>query len=409
MRLSVPERGSTHVPREVWGRLAADPDMWTLVRDKVVAVESLGADRMVLKGTCYVGRAVVGGVTLDLTEKFPGAFRALCTAVLPIGTKLVKAPSAVGDSPLTTALLVKVFVDAVNGYVARGREIAYSRRHERGSLIGGKLEMADTIRLRARGVRHQVAFSRPVITTVTDLNLVVCAALLRVETLSRSHMVDRDSVIAARSLNMVFAECQGDVVRLSPDALRELAVRQADVRHGDEAHLAELAAAVLGEAGFGEEGIIGGLVHRSWFVNLENMFERAVRNGFAAALEGRASVSAAVKAPGVFVDLRRRYPANTDLVIRTDGGICIGDAKYKERSPREWPDASEIQELLTHASAYGAKKAFLMFPAERAWEMRVGSDRNGCEVWCFGVRLECMADDVAAASTTLGFGAREAA
>lgn len=406
MRLPVPERGSTKVPKDIWPRLAAEPSLWTLVRDKVLSIESHGPDQMLLKGSCYVGRAVVGGVTLELTEKFPGAFRALCTASLPDNTKLAKVPSAAGNSPLTTALLVKVFIDAVETYVAKGREFAYMKRRERGSLIGGTLNLAETIRLRARGIRYQVAFSRTVITTVTDFNLVLSAALLRVETLSRSQLVDRDSVIAARALNMVFAECQEAVVHLTPSLLRELAVQQADMRQeqsGIEGHLAELAAAILGEAGFGEEGILGGLVRRSWFVNLENMFERAIRNHFASILNGRALVTSAAKAPNVFVDLTGRYPANTDVVIRSGDVICIGDAKYKDRRPREWPNADEIQELLTHASAYKASKAFLMFPAEERWEMRVGSDRSGCEVWCFGVRLENMAKDVAAATAALGY------
>jgi hypothetical protein len=408
MRVSVPERGAVDVPQDIWRRLAADPAMWTLVQDKVVIVEKRANHRVVLRGTCYVGRAVVGGVDLEFSEKFPGAFQALCAVGLPKGTKLAKAPSAVGDSPLSTALLVKVFIEAVESYVSHGREFAYMERYERGSLIGGKLKVAETIRLRARGVRHQAAFSRTTITTLTDLNLIICAALLRVETLSRLHMVDRSSVIAARSLTMVFAECQQAVVRMPPDALRNLAIQQAEMKQAEDAHIVELAAAILGEAGFGDARMVRGLVGRSWFVNLENMFERAVRAGLSNVLE-QASVTSATKAPGVFADLMGRYPANTDIVIRAEGRVCIGDAKYKDRKPREFPDASEVQELLTHASAYSAMKAFLVFPSERAWEMRVGADRNGCEIWCFGVRLTNMVDDLITAAIALGYAPQIAA
>jgi hypothetical protein len=124
------------------------------------------------------------------------------------------------------------------------------------------------------------------------------------------------------------------------------------------------------------------------------MFERAVRNSLSVNLSGIGTVSSSALAPYVFLDLIGRYPANTDVVMKLGAALWIADAKYKERAAREWPTADEVQEVLTHAQAYRAQKALLIYPGSIYWARRVGEARSKCELWCFGVRLNFIVEDI---------------
>lgn len=148
------------------------------------------------------------------------------------------------------------------------------------------------------------------------------------------------------------------------------------------------------QARVGGEHVTGRTVSKSWFINLENLFERAVRRALQAAFGKSAIVGPALSDVRVFPDLSSRYPANTDVVIRHEtGDVFIADAKYKNLSSFSWPEASEVQEILTHASAYRAKKAFLIYPAETLWKRRIGVSAGNCELWALGLRLARLAED----------------
>lgn len=391
LSISIPERGYANVSRAAWREISADPRFWKLVDDKVLTIGALQGGGVRLVGSCYVGRATLGGNTLDFVEKIPGAFAALVSAISPSAVRLLKVPAPVSPPNTSTGILVKVFVGAVQEYAA-SKEIRYEQRKGHGSLIGGSLDVIGTIRLRSRGIRHEVAFRRTVLTADTPLNRVLYAGLRRIEELRQIAHCDLADVVKARSLSLLLDDCSKAVIGTPLSALRTMAESLADEDQPFE--LAELAAAMLGDAGFGGDAVAGRTVSRSWFINLENLFERAVRHSLQAAFGKSAIVGPAGSDIRVFPDLSSRYPANTDVVIRLHtGDVFIADAKYKDRSHLSWPDASEVQEILTHASAYKAKRALLIYPAETAWKRRIGATTTGCELWALGLRVAHLMQD----------------
>lgn len=380
----------------MWQKLSADPLFWRLVEDKVTSVTVQSNDTARLTGACYVGRAIVSDIVIDFVEKVPGAFAALASVAIPSTFKIFRVPSPVSAVGDTTGLLVKVFVEAAQQYAASAKEVRYAQRKSRGSLMGGALDLVETIRLRGRGVRHQVAFKRTELISDTPLNRAVFGALRRVEELKEIAQCDVADVLRARSLSLVLSDCAEGALAGSA-SLQAIAIDIADEvgRRADIVELAELSAAILGDSGFGGAIVSRRTVGRSWFVNLEKLFERAVRRTLRAMLAGVGTVEGATKGVYVFIDTAGRYPANTDIVIRAqEGPLIICDTKYKERPAMAWPDAADVQEILTHASAYNAKVALLVYPAEVGWLRRVGLAKTGCELWVIGLRLGHMEEDL---------------
>jgi hypothetical protein len=152
-----------------------------------------------------------------------------------------------------------------------------------------------------------------------------------------------------------------------------------------------VASAVLEGAAFlGAPG--SRLIPMSWFVNLEELFERLLRKLVSDALGEDAKVGGALKWPGgsrpppLFAEHSRRYTSNPDLVILQNGSIIIGDAKYKDFD--KWPGASDVYQLISHAAACGAERAALFYPSDNGLTITpLGLAATGCRTWAFGIDL----------------------
>ena len=140
----------------------------------------------------------------------------------------------------------------------------------------------------------------------------------------------------------------------------------------------------------------------TWFVNLETQFEEAVRTCIRSVLRESFRTERAIRRPPLFRATSGRYAANPDMVIRNAGAtVAIADAKYKDIA--SWPAASDMHELLCHASAYRAGKAFLIFPNEAAFTSRyLGLSATECDVWVFGITFDHFEDDLRTALGIVG-------
>jgi 5-methylcytosine-specific restriction endonuclease McrBC regulatory subunit McrC len=172
--------------------------------------------------------------------------------------------------------------------------------------------------------------------------------------------------------------------------------------HGDEVDLARLATVILLQRGFDLESG-GPNTPRAWFIDLETLFERAVRHtlkGLLAPFEvdKGASVNRRIFFPGADEGL-----ANPDLVVRQGRRVhAVGDVKYKSLDETEGNDSkrqsrADLYQLLVHASALGSTKAFLVYPAEDRYLARHHGDAaTGADTWTFAVRPQSLVDDLEA-------------
>lgn len=177
-------------------------------------------------------------------------------------------------------LLVGQFLDTVTTYTSSGRKFQYATRKSVGSLVGGKLDITKSIQLRARGLGHLLAFEKNVATFSTPINKIVLVALSEVERLARLIRLPEGVIAKSRSLSMIFADCRDhEILYRERSYFATKALRLAESEHDDLVRdMMSLASVMLSHESFDSStGRPAGLP-RTWFLNLEALFETAVRN-----------------------------------------------------------------------------------------------------------------------------------
>jgi hypothetical protein len=397
MIVSVPERGSVEIGAQEWAQLSGDINFWRLIESKIIQAEASNSGRWRLKGTCYVGRALIGQLVLEIAEKFAGAFDTLVGLGALKAPKIAHTPSPIAPSTGSTAVLISLFIRAVRSYLSGFKKVSYVDVSDAGTIVGGRLDVTRTIRLRAKGMAHQVAFDRSVLTADLPFNRCIFAALREVERLARITQIPLSDVASARALRAALSECLPSVLLAQPGELARVAAHEASLRHArpEVSDVISLAGAVLDAAGFGGVQNWHRRVERSWFINLESFFEEAIRNVLRECLGPTFIVRSAQERPAIFDSNLGRYRANPDVVIasETHGTVAIADAKYKDFT--DWPIPSDVHELLAHAAAYGAPKAFFFYPDDKEFTVRtLGTSVTNCKVWAFGVTFAAFVPDV---------------
>lgn len=370
-----------------WRRLAGSADFWGLVERKILTVSSPQRGTVRLSGGCYVGRADIDGVSLELREKVPGALTSLLRHLGHGALRTERIASPLSDLNDLARFLVREFLTAVRAYIGRGRERRYVSEAHVGSLISGRLDVTRTLRLRARGLPHLVAFDRDELVFDTPLNRVVYAALVEAERLDQALNLSMRDLAMARALSVAFADCRdAEILKVRREFIvqyaEDVAEHTEDERRRD---LAVLAGIVLSHESFSATDPSARLAPRAWFLNLEKLFESAVRSVMARKL-------AALPEPGelwkrelltkrVFPSVAGEFEANPDLVFSIGGDVTVGDAKYKEW--KGTAGASDLYQLLTHAATYGAEQCFLVYPHDAFQARSLGRSTTGCDTWLF--------------------------
>lgn len=317
--------------------------------------------------------------------------------------------SPASDIGQLTLLLIQQFLAAVTKYVSRSREFVYERQQQVGCLVGGQIDVAKSIHLRGRGLGHLLAFNKNVITFNTLFNRIILATLMEVERIARLMDVEPKVLAKARGLAILFSDCRdfrllvGERSALIRDA-RSLADSLLPAEQKD---VAALASVVLAHEGFEWDERTNFQVPRSWFLNLERLFERAVMGKLQELAKTDTAVYSGVGSPQpVF---RRRtgiYRAHPDLVVaHRDGRIIVGDVKYKGWSGAAV--ASDLYQLLIHTAAFSGTQSFLVFPNDEYRAMRLGKAVTGSDTWLFALDLRNLTKSVSLMAHDLGIETRD--
>lgn len=394
--IAVPERGHADLSHTVWRKLQSSSGFARLLDHGVLRASVLPGGGVRLHGTCYVGRAVAGDIVVELREKVPGALASLLVHATHDAFKVERLTAPASDLGDLIGLLIRHFLSSVTAYASRGRGFRYVAEKKRGSLAGGRLDITKTVQLRARGLGHVLAFEKSAVAFDTPVNRVVLAALREVERLTGVVRLSQDDAVRARGLAMLFSDCRdADIVfgrRLAlvdqAHALLQTPLSSA-VRD-----MVALASVVLAHESFEHSESTGRSTPRSWFLNLEVLFETAVRSVLADLLSHSHRVTTAA-------DYRRRvfgavvgeYGAHPDLVVSRELRVeAIGDVKYKTWDGK--PSEDDIYQLLVHSAAFDAPKAFLVYPSN-TFEMRsLGKAVTGGSVASFAVDVRTLRRDL---------------
>ena len=404
MKVDILERGSTPVDPHSWKLISGDPGFADLVTRDIMGAkpEKHGKGWRLTAGN-HVGNALLGGLEVRVVEKVPGAFAAMAEILSPGALKLAKAASPVvfGKSP--PEVLIALFLSSARSYLSGAKLVEYQTKDGLGAFVSGRLNVPRTAALRARGTKHKVAFRRTELSDDLPLNRVVYAALGDVLANARGGTVQPRHVTAARALRAAFKEAALTRFDISRRDLVWAAVAEADVngRRREAQEVAALAAAVLQAVSLTGDEAHQGAAPRSWFLNLENFFERAVRHCVTQELSGIAAVTGPVLRPPLFPMLAHRYRANPDVVIAATGERVLLDAKYKDLSG--FPSTADVHELLAHSSAYGANRAALVYPSSGDFTVRyLGQATTGCRMWAFGISVGDLRQSIQKVLSTMG-------
>jgi 5-methylcytosine-specific restriction endonuclease McrBC regulatory subunit McrC len=343
----------------------------------------------------YVGRASIESVDIEINEKVTGALAALLNFATHEAFHIDRTEAPITPLGDLAALLVRQFLLAVRRYVSIGRDFQYSRQPAVSSLSGGRLNIVKTISLRARGFPHLIAFDREFIDRRTPTNRVALAALREIEKLAPLIRLNTDDMAMARGLSVFFEDCRDRDVVFGKRAdlanlARQLAEDHRQVRNRD---LLTLANVLLSHVSFEHSVRLPGTLPRAWFLNLETLFESAVRR----ILAGLNSADLGLQARGEHRPLifqQRKLTANPDLVLtRHAAVVAIGDLKYKYLAAANWirdVKAADLYQLLVHAAAFHAPISFLIYPDQAFEVCDLGNSVTGCRTFVFKVDVRSL-------------------
>ena len=405
-KVVVKERDQTEVGHSTWAVLSEDADFRQLLEAGILSATLLPTGLTRLRASCYVGRTTCSDIDVEIQDKVPGALKALLSYATNSAFRIENIDSRTSDLGRLFSLLVQQFLSAVTQYVSQSRQFVYAYNNQVGALAGGRIDIPKSIQLRARGMVHRLAFSKAYVTFNTPLNRIILAALIEVGRICHLVGIEPDDAARARGIALLFSDCRdtqvlvgdrADLVRLASNlTTSNLTVQQRDI--------AALASVILAHEGF--EGLTdsGLLVPRSWFLNLEQLFEQAV-----------ISLLREVVPPGTFVSHGRMnpqpiferetlvYQAHPDIVlVHESGRVTVGDVKYKN-----WLGtavASDLYQLLVHTSAFSGSTSFLVFPHDEYQARSLGEAVTGPDAWLFALDVSNLTDSVARMAGDLGGG-----
>lgn len=383
-------------------------EFWQLADAGYVSGHRSRSGRFEIAAHAHVGRARIGEFELTIGEKVPGTVSALIGAATGGDLRIERAESPATGFDFVSRHLMAEFVNASGRYIADRRRPRNRYRHAVGPTLGGSLDIAATMRLHASGRLGLFAYERCEVVRDEPLDRLVLAGLDELDrsgsVLALNPAVVHDARWLAGALEEVrdskFLHTHRDgFLQLGEEIVADPAILQ------ENADLARLASIALLHRGFEPEApITGEQVPRAWFLNLETLFERAVRDALRELLSTRTVDRGETFPRRMFnggVDTSRTHP---DLVVHNGDTVqAVGDVKYKSLSnpgtgvvPAEVKhNRDDLYQLLVHAASLGCDRAFLVYATEGAYACGyLGRAATGCRTWVGQVRPMRLYEDL---------------
>jgi hypothetical protein len=386
-----------------------DRGFWRLAEAGYFSCRRTGADRYEAVGHKYVGRAQSGSLEVRVQEKVPGTLLALIGAATGRELRIEAADSPATDFDAISRHLMSQFTMAASAYVASRRKPRYEYRDVEGPVLSGSLDLARTTRLHARGKLGVFAYRQGAVVRDEPLDRLVLAGLDALDSSADALKLDVDTLYQARWLAGALEEVRDErflitTTREFQDSGQEIEMKPGQLEA--DVDLARLAEVALLHRGFEPELSSGGTVPRAWFIDLETLFERAVRATLLALLAPLYIDRGETYQRRLFtggVDGSRTHP---DIVVHDGQRVgAVGDVKYKslaagaeEGKARQRKEGRpDIYQVVVHAASLDCAKAFLVYAGENVYASRfLGRSATGCLTWAAQVRPTHLAQDLAA-------------
>jgi hypothetical protein len=355
-----------------------------------------------LQGKKYVGRATFDGIELRCSEKVGGTVASLVAGATGSDIRILAEESPASEFDDVSRHLMGAFVEAASTYIATRRKARFRYRSTTGPMLAGSLDMPRTMRLHAGGRLGTFAFESCEAVRDEPLDRLALAGLDELHRSSDALGLNPELLFQARWQAGALDEVRDEQYVRTPRphflAIADEMERASAV--DEDVDLARLAAVVLLHRGFGLDTRVG-LSPRTWFIDLESLFEKAVRR-----ILGELLDPIAVDKGQPFQ--RRLFPTgadtsrtNPDLVVHDhERVLSVGDVKYKSIAPEPGNEGKregrpDIYQVLVHAASLDASQAILIYPGKKyASSRRLGRSATDCETWIVQVRPHRLVDDL---------------
>lgn len=353
-----------------------------------------------LRCGAHVGSALLTqNVRLVIEEKVPGSLRALLDWAVTEDVVDVPVPSVVDlDSPVL-GVFARQFLSTLGMYLRRGRLKQYRPSQEVGPIPRGKIDLRVTLAMEARGRSSVVGYSRRALTGDLDANRLIALALSAIEGLVATGVVDAESATRARSYGALFSDVSWQSLRRARlsdlETLFQVTLEQPQSVGALRAVLLYARALILNLGAWPDDDT-GLPVPDAFFLNLERLFEDAVRAAAVSLLPSCDVVKGRRLHRPLFMDRPQVYIADPDFVATAGHGdvVLTADAKYKDLDGL--PAHSDVYQIAAHAHALGGESALLVYPAAQSALANVlGRTSPGCTVAFCMVRLDHLGEDLA--------------
>lgn len=393
----VTERSTLSVPRLIYQQLSGSERLSQLMQAGVLGLLRSKEVPYGLRASCYVGHAVLeDGVRLEVREKSAGALAALLRWSLPADLRSAPVPSQVGVAIPILEVFARRFLALLGYYVRHGRVKAYLPYVRKSGSPRGKIHVPETLRLLRRGQRGQIACRQQVLSADVLINRLLRLGLETIEQLFASDQQAQDALAEARMYAPLFQDAQTWELQRRGDGFRADSFTQAleNTRMTDDLYgaLAYARALVL-HLGIWPQSESDPTVPHSFFLNLETLFEEAVRQVSAEILASNiVSKGARVNRP-LFAQMPGRYVADPDVVVQAQAAaVLVADCKYKQLGG--FPDHSDVYQLFSHCSALQSNLGVLIYPGEDYGRVPLGETGSGISMYSASVRIANLRDDL---------------
>ncbi len=376
--------------------LESHEDFWYLAASGVAALERTGSKRFALKGSGFVGQSLIGNRLLRIEEKIPGALAGLLEVAGNLDARITQTPALVDRHGRVVEQLAERFLASLAEYLLSGREKRYVTQSFVAGLPRGKVDLGRTMRLHARGRADLLAFRADVLSADLLNNRLLGLGLQALDRIVEAWSTGSQLLTRIRTIGVLFEDVGWPAMRRWSNDRLEAAFQRTTIEASSSNMGALLSLARIFALHFGVGATAEIPTPVSWFVNLESLFEDAVRM----ALKRAAQVCAPVVEVTDWRPQRRHVidssgktlRAEPDVVVSTPAGsVAIFDAKYKDFDGTPRPD--DVYQLLAHARAYGVTTCALVYPATAFTLRHAGDADGGCKLYVALLSITDMASD----------------
>lgn len=397
--IDIQSRATLSIDRATYIFLERDRDFERLVVGGVFSLTRSRTTPFGLKAGPYVGSALLsGGVRLQITEKETGSLKALIAWASPPDFRDAEVLSAGKKDAEIILVLAMNFLASLGLYLRRGRLKEYNTDRNVSTKPRGKLDLRATLALRARGHAPELVSRQQNLTGNIAANQLLSFALGKLISVFSS-LNRKPETVQALNFAHAFSDVTTTAVQNMPhDERRTLFSETLELASS----FPELRGALRDAQPFLFDGGLGVsnpdfILPRSYFLNLETLFEEATRNVASELLQAHGIVVAkgSLHKKSLFGPARKTYIADPDLIASYNAKVLlVGDCKYKIFS--EKPDHGDVYQILAHATACDTKIAALFVPGQTNQVVELGRTANDISLFVAALRPAFLREDIKA-------------